>query len=66
MVTKYQTHLRAGTDIYTYRAAPAAYGLLLMTLALYKAVTMWREAPRPTGMGLLKVFIGDQTVYFLA
>lgn len=37
-----------------------------MVLALHKAAAMWRESSGLGGMGLLKVLIRDQAIYFLA
>jgi hypothetical protein len=47
------------------RGTPLAYGLLLLILALSKAVEYWRLR-RLHGSRLLKVLITDQVMYFAA
>ena len=42
------------------------YGLLLMSLALYKATTLWKAQPGMNTTRLIKVLVRDQVIYFLA
>ena len=37
-----------------------------MTLALYKAAVIWKENLGLSNIGLVKVLVQDQAVYFLA
>ena len=48
-----------------FRTIPLAYGALLMVLALYKATVYWRESAGFHGLGLVKVVIKDQLIYYL-
>ncbi|THH05848.1 hypothetical protein EW145_g4505 [Phellinidium pouzarii] len=41
------------------------YGIILMVLALYKAAVLWKESAGFSGLGLVKVLIQDQAIYFL-
>lgn len=47
------------------RALPMAYGTILMSLALRKAATIWKEQAGLKGLGLVRVLIRDQAIYFL-
>lgn len=49
-----------------YRIIPILYGLLLMGFALYKGVIIWKENSGLHTFGLVKVFVRDQVIYFLA
>lgn len=40
------------------------YGVILMALALYKAVEYWRMSRGFKGFTLVKVLIVDQVMYF--
>ncbi|KAI5119221.1 hypothetical protein M0805_007732 [Coniferiporia weirii] len=48
-----------------YWAAPLFFELILMILALYKAASLWRESAGFEGIGLAKVLIYDQAIYFV-
>lgn len=41
-----------------------AFGFVLMVLALYKATVLWKEDGKIEGIGLIKVLIQDQAIYF--
>ncbi|EJC99847.1 uncharacterized protein FOMMEDRAFT_170378 [Fomitiporia mediterranea MF3/22] len=47
------------------KSLPMINGLLLMFLALYKASQYWRDSASIKGLGLVKVLILDQAIYFL-
>lgn len=42
------------------------YGLLLMSMALYKATALWKAQTGMNTIRLVKVLVRDQVVYFLA
>ncbi|EJC99475.1 uncharacterized protein FOMMEDRAFT_160533 [Fomitiporia mediterranea MF3/22] len=44
---------------------PMVYGLILMSLALYKAAEYWRMEAGLKGSKLVNVLIRDQTIYFV-
>ena len=48
------------------RSVPMIYGLLLMSLAVYKATTLWKAQPGMNTTRLIKVLVRDQAIYFLA
>ncbi|KAI5117205.1 hypothetical protein M0805_005175 [Coniferiporia weirii] len=48
-----------------YWAAPLAFELLLMILALYKAAEFWRETAGFDGFSLVNMLIQDQALYFV-
>ncbi|KAI5115060.1 hypothetical protein M0805_008818, partial [Coniferiporia weirii] len=51
--------------LYTlYWISPFLFELVLMVLALYKAVDFWRESIDFDGVNLAKVLIQDQAIYF--
>ncbi|THH06898.1 hypothetical protein EW145_g3761 [Phellinidium pouzarii] len=43
---------------------PLVYGFILMVLALYKAVMFWKTEGGFNGLGLVKIAVMDQAVYF--
>ncbi|KAH8106516.1 hypothetical protein DFH11DRAFT_1712022 [Phellopilus nigrolimitatus] len=48
-----------------YWIAPVVYELILMALAVYKAVEFWRTSAGFKGFTLVKVLIQDQILYFI-
>lgn len=44
-----------------YRYIPAIYGTILMTLAIVKAVLLWKEAR----VSLARILVRDQVFYFV-
>ncbi|KAH8109820.1 hypothetical protein DFH11DRAFT_1515063, partial [Phellopilus nigrolimitatus] len=44
---------------------PMLYGVILMVLALYKTVVVWRESAGFGQHSLVKVLIQDQAIYFI-
>ena len=42
------------------------YGLLLMSLAVYKAAALWKTQPGMNTTRLIKVLVRDQVLYFLS
>lgn len=46
------------------RIIPLAYSIILLALALYKAVEYWRMSAGFKGFALVKVLVQDQIIYF--
>ncbi|KAH8103749.1 hypothetical protein DFH11DRAFT_1520399, partial [Phellopilus nigrolimitatus] len=46
-------------------AAPVAYELLLISLALYKAIDFWKTSAGFRGFTLVNMLIQDQAIYFI-
>ena len=44
---------------------PLAYAVILLCLALYKAVVYWKMSAHFKGFKLVKVVIEDQVFYFV-
>lgn len=55
-----------GKELTNRRSVPAIYGTFLLGLALYKAAAIWKETSGFKGIGLVRVLIRDQALYFLA
>ncbi|KAH8109186.1 hypothetical protein DFH11DRAFT_1515944 [Phellopilus nigrolimitatus] len=51
--------------VFLGKATPMVFAIILMTLALYKAVEHWRETAGFSQFTLVKVLIQDQAIYFI-
>lgn len=49
-----------------FRSIPLFYETILLALALYKAIQLWKESFEGTGATLVTIMIRDQIIYFVA
>lgn len=66
MVLHATTTASVKRQLINYRCIPMAYGLFLLLLALYKSATIWKENSGLNHLGLVKVLVRDQAIYFSA